>query len=322
MQSFQMTASDGQELACYAWVPPSFAAVVHLAHGMGEHARRYDWLAGQLNAAGYAVFANDHRGHGRSTNPGYLGADGWNRVLADAYELNQYIKSTCRRTPVVLLGHSMGAMLAQQYITRYGGSIDALVLSGSPGFKHPLLSLVPGILARFEAWRLGPGKTSALMQWLLFGQSNKPFDGPGATGFEWLSRDAETVRQYVSDDLCGFVLSADSLNDLFHGANLARNPHCIAGIPRSLPMYILSGAADPLHGQQKDLNRMIQAYRVHGMQQLDYKLYPDGRHEMFNEINKSEVLADLLVWLQTHVLAGDSTREGLQESAQAVENGT
>jgi len=217
MEKFQLRASDGHEVHCYAWVPETSRAAIHIAHGMGEHAARYDWVAQQLCSVGFAVYANDHRGHGETDRNqlGYMGGDGWNRVLADAYELNQLIRGRHAEVPLALVGHSMGSMMAQQYITRHGASIDALVLSGSPGFKNPVLNLLPRLVARFEAWRLGRDKASEFMQNMLFAGSNKPFDGPAATGFEWLSRDADEVQKYVDDELCGFVLAAGSLVDLF-----------------------------------------------------------------------------------------------------------
>ena len=138
METYFLSASDGHQVACYRWLIDSPKAVVQIAHGMGEHAKRYDWVAQTLNAAGYSVYANDHRGHGDTAGPelGYMGADGWNRTLADMYELNREIRSQCPGRPFCLLGHSMGSMLSQQYITRYGHSIDVLALSGSPGFKE------------------------------------------------------------------------------------------------------------------------------------------------------------------------------------------
>ena len=174
MQTFTLNASDGAPVTTYAWPVELPKMAIHIAHGMGEHAQRYDWLATELNKMGCAVYANDHRGHGVTGQAclGYMGADGWNRLLADAYELNQYIRQQHPDVPLVLLGHSMGSMMAQQYITRYGASIDALVLSGSPGFKAKSRNPLPGWILAFELRRHGPAAQSDLMQSLLFGNAN------------------------------------------------------------------------------------------------------------------------------------------------------
>ena len=298
MESYFLSASDGHRVACYRWPVDTPRAVIQIAHGMGEHARRYDWVARQLNDGGYSVVASDHRGHGETAGPvrGYMGPDGWNRTLADMYEINREIRGQYPGRPLCLLGHSMGSMLSQQYITRYGHSIDLLALSGSPGFKESRLNFIGRWVLKFEHWRLGPDGTSELMQKSLFGSFNDPFDSPEATGFEWLSRDREQVRRYVADDQCGFVVTPGTLIDMGQATPVSQSLAAIAKVPGDLVMYVFSGSEDPVHGQQKDLDRMVAAYRQAGLSPT-CKLYPGGRHEMFNETNREEVMTDLLNWL-------------------------
>ena len=300
MDTFFLSASDGHDVACYSWVPTNPKALVQIAHGMGEHARRYDWVARQLIAEGYAVYANDHRGHGETSGPvlGYMGADGWNRALADMYELGQLARGKHEGLKLILLGHSMGSMLSQQYITRYGCSIDALVLSGSPGFRESKLAFIGHMMMKFERWRHGPDGASELMQDVIFRKSNTAFDSPGATGFEWLSRDHEEVAIYIADEQCGFVLSPGSLIEMYEGSAISQVKPSLLKIPQNLPIYIFSGSQDPVHGGQADLDRLVDAYRKCGLAQITYKLYPGGRHEMFNETNKDEVLSELVLWLE------------------------
>ena len=300
MDTFFLSASDGHDVACYSWVPTNPKALVQIAHGMGEHARRYDWVARQLIAEGYAVYANDHRGHGETSGPvlGYMGADGWNRALADMYELGQLARGKHEGLKLILLGHSMGSMLSQQYITRYGCSIDALVLSGSPGFRESKLAFIGHMMMKFERWRHGPDGASELMQDVIFRKSNTAFDSPGATGYEWLSRDHEEVAIYIADEQCGFVLSSGSLIEMYEGSAISQAKLSLLKIPQDLPIYIFSGSQDPVHGGQADLDRLVDAYRKCGLAQITYKLYPGGRHEMFNETNKDEVLSELVLWLE------------------------
>ena len=200
-----------------------------------------------------------------------------------------------------LFGHSMGSALSQHYITQHGQNIDALVLSGSPGFKEQWVSILGGWITSFEGWRLNSHQPSDLMQKVLFGKANVPFDGANATGYEWLSRDPDEVRKYVEDDRCGFVLAIGSLKDMFRAAAVAQDPVCIRKIPAELPMYIFSGDEDPFHDGRKDLHRMVAAYRHRGVQKIDYRYYNGGRHEMLNEINKEEVVVDLVDWLNDNL---------------------
>jgi alpha-beta hydrolase superfamily lysophospholipase len=189
-------------------------------------------------------------------------------------------------------------MLSQQYITRYGCSIDALVLSGSPGFRESKLAFIGHMMMKFERWRHGPDGASELMQDVIFGKSNTAFDSPGATGYEWLSRDHEEVAIYIADEQCGFVLSPGSLIEMYEGSAISQVKLSLLKIPQNLPIYIFSGSHDPVHGGQADLDRLVDSYRKCGLAQITYKLYPGGRHEMFNETNKDEVLSELVLWLE------------------------
>ncbi|MDA1077016.1 MAG: lysophospholipase [Proteobacteria bacterium] len=305
MNKFYLAASDGCEVTCYEWLIDAPRGVVHIAHGMGEHAQRYVSVAQALNDAGFSVYANDHRGHGETGagSLGYMGADGWNRLLADAYEINSLIRTRHSGVPVVLLGHSMGSMMAQQYITRYGASIDALVLSGSPGIKAKSFNPIPRWILAFENRRIGPDGSSNLLQKSLFGGANKPFDQPGATGFEWLSRDPVEVQKYVDDELCGFVISTQSLVDLYAGSAAAADANGLAKVPKQLPVYVMSGTEDPVHSEQVDLKRLLERYHEAGLTKIQVRWYEGGRHEMFNETNRDEVTADLVGWLDK-TLAG------------------
>jgi len=302
VESLTFKATDATQIHYYRWLPADEPiATIQIAHGMGEHAARYDWLAGQLTAAGYAVYAQDHRGHGQTAAEGGLGdlgEDGWNRVISDAAELHDLITSAVADRPRILLGHSMGAMLAQQYLYRFGEGLDAAVISGSPGLGTPIQMWLSHTLARFEAWRLGFSGESALLDKMIFGNANDDFAATeNATGFEWLSRDTDQVNAYAADPLCGFVLRTGSLVNLFAGAREARKRKNIERIPADLPIYIFSGSADPVHSEEKGLDRLLKRYRAQ-VRKVDYRLYRDGRHEMFNELNRNEVVGDLLKWLE------------------------
>jgi len=304
MNDFKFPASDGTLVHCYQWKPEQIPlGVIHIAHGMGEHAARYDWVASQLAKAGYMIYASDHRGHGHTTKVlGQFGPDGWNRTLTDLNEMIMAHRADFPDTPVLLLGHSMGSMLSQQYIELYGETVDAVVLSGSPGFTNPILSWVLRLITTVEAWRLGDDRESSLLQNLIFGNNNKNFEAKGVetTGFEWLSRDPEQVKAYMNDPLCGFVPFPASLKLVFSGAGWTQKKSSIRGIPQTLPIYMFSGSADPVHGELKNIERILHCYEEAGLK-VDTRFYAGGRHEMFNETNRDEVINELLIWIQSKI---------------------
>lgn len=296
--------SQQQEIRCYRWLAKNPKGIVHLAHGMGEHAKRYEWTAQQLVKAGFHVYANDHQGHGYTADTlGDFDSDGWNTMVCDLHELVEDHKLAHPGLASILFGHSMGSMLSQQFVTRYGDSIDALVLSGSPGFTTNIELWVSRLICRFEHWRLPPLTESKLLSFLLFGSANKAFESkqnPG-TGFEWLSRDPEQVTAYVNDDLCGFVPFPMSIFDMTAGLSETQRATSIANIPTSLPVYLFSGTQDPVHKKMKNIERMIQDWSKIGVSTTS-RFYEGGRHEMLNETNRKEVIAETIDWLD-HVLS-------------------
>ncbi len=296
-----LVASDGARLHLYEWRPQGLVrGVVEIAHGMGEHALRYEEVASALCVAGYAVYAPDLRGHGRTAASdllGDMGEDGWNRCVQDLRELNDLVAAEHPDVPRILLGHSMGSLLAQQYLCEHGESISGAVLSGSTAGGGFMLRL-SGLAARLERWRLGQRADSALLGRLLFGNSNRDFR-PARTDFDWLSRDQKEVDKYVADPLCGFVLRVQSLIDMFHALRLMRRVGNIARIPKKLPIYIFSGEKDPVHRKLKGLEKLLGRYQKAGLKRVSHRFYPGGRHEMFNETSRAEVVKDLLSWLDT-----------------------
>ena len=124
--TFTLEAPDGEPLFTYCWLPDAAPqAVVQIAHGLAEHAGRYARLAAALSNRGYAVYANDLRGHGRTAKTAadlgfFAEHDGWNKCVGDLWQLNRQIAARHPGLPIVLFGHSMGSFLAQQLIIERG----------------------------------------------------------------------------------------------------------------------------------------------------------------------------------------------------------
>lgn len=290
-------ARAGREIFVRRWAPHGTPrAAIQIAHGLAEHSARYGRLAEALTGRGYIVYASDHRGHGPACPAGDLGyfadADGWRACLDDLDAVARRIEADLPGLPRVFLGHSMGSFLGQTYIAEHGGELAAAVLSGTNG-PPPAILPIGKAIATFERWRLGPRGRSPLVQQLLFGELNKPFK-PARTPFDWLSRDEKEVDAYVADPLCGFPVTTQLALDLVGALQRLASPETAARIPKSLPLYIFSGARDPVGAK---LQGLIDVYRQAGLQKLSVKVYPDARHETLNETNRDEVTADLITWL-------------------------
>lgn len=294
-------AVDRAELFVYRWLPWSPPrGVVQIAHGLAEHAGRYARLAEALTGAGYAVYANDHRGHGRTARSqeglGFFAQrNGWARCVADLRRITERIADEYPSLPVVLLGHSMGALLAQDYIAEHGAALAGVVLSGSRG-RPPAMAAMALLAARLERLRLGRRGRSALLGRLGFGSFNRAFE-PARTHFDWLSRDPAEVDRYIADPLCGFAATTQLWIDLLQGIGRIARAGRLARIPKGLPILLIAGTRDPVIGDVKAIERLIAAFRAAGLTHISHRLYAGARHEVFNETNRSEVTADVIGWL-------------------------
>jgi alpha-beta hydrolase superfamily lysophospholipase len=304
----RLARSDGGSVALYTWPRPTqpIKAAVQIAHGLAEHAARYDRLAQALTQAGYAVFASDHRGHGKTVLQAgdyghFADSDGFGRVVADLYAVNQHIAAELPDVPRVLFGHSFGSFAAQSYLGAHGDSIVAAVLSGTNS-GSATLARAGSVVARVEKLRVGARNRSALLQKLSFGAYNKAFE-PTRTEFDWLSRDPVEVDKYIDDPLCGFDITTQSWNDLLQALVANDEPALWARIPKQLPIYLFAGDVDPVGRAGRGPRALAEAYTKAGLLRVTLKLYPGGRHEMLNEINREEVTTDLIAWLDDTLTA-------------------
>lgn len=305
--TFTFKASDGVQIFTYKWLPDDVSAVkgaVQIAHGMAEHAARYERFAGVLTKAGYAVYANDHRGHGKTAgsleNLGYFADEnGWEKVVNDMHTLTGIIKKEHPGKPFFLFGHSMGSFLSRHYSMLYGSELTGLVLSGTggdPGALGKIGLFVAGVEAKFR----GKKAKSDMMNKLSFGAFNSAFK-PNRTDYDWLSRDNAEVDKYINDPWCGTVFTAGFFCDMLGGIGYINKQENIAKIPKSLPIYLFSGAKDPVGANTKGVTQVYNSLKSAGISDLQLKFYENGRHESLNEINRDEVSKDVIAWLDKHI---------------------
>lgn len=308
MQSSTAThnASDGTAIHVHAWTPDEGAgvrAVVHIAHGMAEHGGRYARLAGALTKVGFAVYAHDHRGHGKTAQAGDLGhfgdRSGWRKVVGDLRTLVSSEMDAHRGLPFVVLGHSMGSFMTQDLLFDMSDRLAAVVLSASSGKPSPIAA-AGRLIARAERLRLGNRGKSPVLEMLSVKTFNKPF-APNRTECDWLSRDEAEVDAYVADPLCGFECTTTTWVELLDALGRISSPELQATIAKKLPVYILAGSEDPVSERTRGLRQLIGAYERAGLRDVTQRIYPGGRHEILNETNRDTVTAELITWLEARI---------------------
>ncbi|MGY2028075.1 alpha/beta hydrolase [Nocardia gipuzkoensis] len=273
------TSNDGTTIHVHEWLPTETSprGVVQIAHGMGEYAERYSHLAQRLAALGYAVYANDHRGHGHSMTgtPGDLGDNGWNLLVEDTVTLTTILRDKHPGLPVILFGHSLGSFAVQQYLLDHADLVDEVVLCGTTAVDE----LFVGIAA-------AQGDLLALF--------NREFE-PTRTSADWLSRDEARVDAYLAHPWCGFEI--DPANMALLATIATERLAEPSGIRSDLPLYVMVGDADPLNDKLRLSDLQVQRYRDAGLTDITYQVYPDARHEILNELNRDEVENDLIDWI-------------------------
>lgn len=299
---FTITADDGKRLFIRRWFPEEgveHVGVVQIVHGMAEHSARYGRFAARLTDAGFEVWADDHRGHGKTAAEGELGylgpGNGFFRVVKDLELISAEIRRESPGLPLILFGHSWGSFLAQAYIERSGAGLAGCALSGTrlPGGAQAAVgSVVARIISRFK----DPTSFSPFLWSLADGPYSKPF-APNRTPFDWLSTIPAEVDAYVADPLCGFQCSVSFYRDLVAGLSAIGRKDALARIPLGLPVLIVAGDRDPVGGMGRGPRALKELYLRLGLRDVELELYPGARHELLNESCREEVEACLVSWM-------------------------
>lgn len=260
----------------YAWKAAKPKAVIQLVHGLGEHALRYEQLAQELVAAGYSVYADDHRGHGATgmeqydgdvARLGRLGPGGLRATVDDVRHLSAIVSRENPDAPIVLLGQSWGSLMVQMIINGHASEYAGAVLTGT-------------------AYRT--------LRHMNGGDLNKRHKHLGTTGNEWLSRDP-AVAEAFRDDPLTFYAAAAKLFGIPDALRLLGRPS--RHMDADLPVLILIGAEDTLGGEVS-IAKLAAAYVSRSrLTDVQATVYPEARHEVFNELNRDEVVGDLIGWL-------------------------
>src|SRR5262249_23756419 len=177
----------------------------------------------------------------------------------------------------------------------HGQSLAGAVLSGPSGQPTGMAGL-GRLIARIERLRLGCRGHSRVIHALTFAEFNKRF-APVRTEFDWLSPVPAEGVKYVADPLCGFPVSVQLWVELLDAWKQISRAESMARVPKELPLYVMAGSRNAVSAGTRQLEPMLEAYRAAGLTNLEHRIYPDARHELFNETNRDEVTRDLIAWL-------------------------
>lgn len=279
-------------------------AIVQIIHGIAEYIDRYDEFMSFLADNGIIAVGTDHLGHGKSIESeeqtGFFAYEnGWDYAVRDEEVLRLAMHENYPELPIIVFGHSMGSFMARTLLIRYPDAFNAAIISGTGNQGSALVNgglfmgnLVTGLK--------GAHHYSKFLNNLAFGSYNKIYENP-KTEYDWLSRDEANVQKYIDDPLCGFIPSCSLFRDMMTGVKFITNKKNLTAMNKDMPVYFMSGEMDPVgecgKGVQKAYNNFLEA----GMKDVSIKLYPGGRHEMLNEINKDEVYSDILTWLGSKI---------------------
>lgn len=303
---YRIPSSDGvSSLFCMRWIPErKVTATLQISHGMIEHIKRYDEFARVLAEQGIAVYGHDHLGHGATAGTpdkmGYFAKEqGHICVLKDIHRIGVVIEKENPNVPHFILGHSMGSYFLRKYLTVYGKEVDGAIIMGT---GDPPLALV--MAGKFLVSAIGRIKgnrfRSGFMHQKILGSCNTHFS-PAKTASDWLSRDESRVLKYVGDPYCSFYFTCGGYKDFFHillDLKLKRN---FSKLPLSLPLLMLSGSKDPVGDFGKGVMRVYHQFKRLGFKNVKVTLYPEDRHEILNEINRSVVYNDISNWLFSQI---------------------
>lgn len=277
--------------------------VLQIVHGMAEYIDRYDNFAKYMTEHGFNVIGHDHLGHGHSVSDehdyGFFAEENGDKIIIeDMHSVTQYAREKWEELPNFILGHSMGSFCLRQYLTKYSNDVFGAIIMGT-GWIPSAAALLGKTIATNTCKSKGSHTVNPLLIKLTIEPYNKPF-APARTNCDWLSRDEKQVDLYVNDKLCGFDFTAGAYKDFFTILEKIAKNRQLIGMRKSLPILITSGSVDPVGGK-KACEKLNAQYKRCGIDDVTLKLWEKDRHEILNELDKSDVYQYIYNWLKSKI---------------------
>ena len=305
-KEFTFTSCDRKTpIHVIMWMPQiPIRAILQISHGMVEYIERYDEFATFLSQRGYLVVGHDHLGHGASAltceEHGYFEKKHGNEiVIGDIRKLYHIMKKQFPDVPYFMLGHSMGSFLLRQYIQMYGKDLSGAVIMGT-GSHSAATALSGMVLCKMLSLLKGDHYRSQTVNNLAFGSYNRRFQ-PSRTSYDWLTKDTTIVDKYAAHPWCTFTFTVNAYFHMFRGLLTLTSKKNRNQIPKDLPLFLVSGADDPVGNFGKSVKHVLRQYKKAKIQDVSMKLYPKDRHEILNELDRETVYQDIFEWLEKHM---------------------
>lgn len=295
---------DGYQTKVYSYLTKKepVSGSLLILHGMAEHHARYEEFAHFLNKEGFDVYTYDHRGHGTDKKLTELGffapKNGAALIVDDTVEVLRYVEKVKRSKTFALFGHSMGSIISRNALQQFD-SVDCAIICGTT-MPDSVMTAGGSFIASLFCLFQGPKHISKKMDRLLFG--NKLYTSLCVrTSVDWLTRNNTAVGAYINDPFCGFTCTTSFYRDLIQLTKRASKKKNISRTRKDLPIYFISGDKDPVGGYGREVKKLAATYKKLGFEAIDIKLYPEGRHEILNELNSDEVMRDAAAFLHQYL---------------------
>ncbi len=303
-ETYIPSTDQKNKLHVVIWEPEGeVKAIMQISHGMVEYVERFHEFACSLNQYGILVIGNDHLGHGKTASCdedlGYFGAEKSKTVVDDLHSVTAYAKTEYGKKPYFLFGHSMGSFMARRYLMTYGEELDGAIISGT-GFAPSSVLNVAGFVAGWLKLIHGERYRSPFLKKLSFTGYLDHIEKP-RTQNDWLTNDEAIVDKYNADKFCTYTFTVNGYQTLFGVLRYIQNPKNVEKIPKDIPIFMISGAEDPVGAYGEGVKKVYDSYKSSGMKNVSMRLYEGKRHELTNEIGKENVYADVQDWIFKHV---------------------
>ena len=226
-------------------------------------------------------------------------SNGWNNVVSDMVKLHDIMVEKYPGVKYIMFGHSMGSFLTRTYIIDYPDKYDLAILSGT-GHMGAAMLTGGALLADVFTLLQGAETTGKKLEAVAFGSYLKKIENP-RTPYDWLTTVDSVVDKYIEDENCGFTCTNSLYKDMMHGLKYITNGKNIKKMSPEKPVYFMSGKEDPVGGYGDQVDTAYKAFCKAGLKDVSMKLYEGGRHEMLNESNKSQVMNDILNWIESKI---------------------